>query len=255
MQLEHQFTVPVPVAQAWDVLLDVDRVAPCLPGATIESYEAHTVTGRVKLKVGPIQVTYTGTATVTEKDLAARRIVMDVAAKEARGTGTATATVNAVLTGRGQSTDVALTTDLQITGKPAQFGRGVILEVGNKLLGRFADCLAEQLGVSPALTATSATSAPDVPAAAGAPAAPAASEAATGEQSAAAAKDVAAATSSPEPQAVSTPSPLRRVPAGDEDAIDVLDAAGGAVLKRLLTVVGGAVLVVVLWRLLVRPRG
>jgi carbon monoxide dehydrogenase subunit G len=253
MQLEHQFTVPVPVEQAWDVLLDVDRVAPCLPGATVESYEGSTVTGRVKLKVGPIQVTYTGTATVTEQDLAARRIVMDVAAKEARGTGTATATVNAVLTGRGQSTDVALTTDLQITGKPAQFGRGVILEVGNKLLSRFADCLADDLGSGSQPTAT--TAAADVSAAAGAPAAAAASEAATGEQSAAAAKDVAAATSSPEPQAVSTPSPLRRVPAGDEDAIDVLDAAGGAVLKRLLTVVGGAVLVVVLWRLLVRPRG
>ena len=253
MQLEHQFTVPVPVEQAWDVLLDVDRVAPCLPGATVESYEGHTVKGRVKLKVGPIQVTYTGTATVTEKDVAARRIVMDVAAKEARGTGTAAATVHAVLTGRGQSTDVLVTTDLQITGKPAQFGRGVILEVGNKLLSRFADCLADQLvgGSQPAAT----TAAPAVSAAAGAPAAPAASEAVAGEQSAAAAKDVAAATSSPEPQAVSTPPPLRRVPAGDDDAIDVLDAAGGAVLKRLLTVVGGAVLVVVLWRLLVRPRG
>ena len=246
MQLEHQFTVPVPVAQAWDVLLDVERIAPCMPGATVESFDGETIEGRVKVKVGPIQVTYAGTAKFTEKDAAARKAVIEASAKEARGSGTAAATITAVLTESGSSTDVTVTTDLQITGKPAQFGRGVMVEVGNKLLGKFADCLAEELGAG-----GSATPEP----AAGAPAAPAASEAAAGEQAAAAAKDVAAATSSPRPQATTAPPPLRRVPAGNDDAVDLLDVAGAPVLKRLLPAVGVVVLLAVVWRLLVRPRG
>jgi len=256
MQLEHQFTVPVPVAQAWDVLLDVERIAPCLPGATVESFDGETIEGRVKVKVGPIQVTYTGTAKFTEKDEAARKAVIEASAQEARGPGTANATVTAVLTGSGQTTDVMVTTDLQITGRPAQFGRGVLVEVGNKLVGKFADCLAAELGAGGATAqaaAMPATSAPEP--AEGAPAAPAASGAAPGEQSAAAAKDVAAATSSPRPQATRTPPPLRRVPAADDDAVDLLDAAGAPLLKRVLPVVGAAVLLIVIWRLLVRPRG
>jgi carbon monoxide dehydrogenase subunit G len=246
MQLEHQFTVPVPVAQAWDVLLDVERIAPCMPGATVESFDGETIEGRVKVKVGPIQVTYAGTAKFTEKDAAARKAVIEASAKEARGSGTAAATITAVLTESGSSTDVTVTTDLQITGKPAQFGRGVMVEVGNKLLGKFADCLAHELGAG-----GSATPEP----AAGAPASPEVSGAAAGEQAAAAAKDVAAATSSPRPQATTAPPPLRRVPAGNDDAVDLLDVAGAPVLKRLLPAVGVAVLLVVVWRLLVRPRG
>ena len=147
MQLEHQFRVPVPVAQAWDVLLAVERIAPCMPGATVESFDGETIVGRVKVKVGPIQVTYTGTARFTDKDEAGRRAVIEASAKEARGSGTATATITAQLQDDGGSaTNVTVTTDLAITGKPAQFGRGVMEEVGNKLLARFADCLADTLG-------------------------------------------------------------------------------------------------------------
>ena len=100
MQLEHQFSVPVPVAQAWDVLLDVERIAPCMPGATVESFDGETIVGRVKVKVGPIQVTYSGTARFTDKDEAARRAVIEASAKEARGSGTATATITAAAAGR-----------------------------------------------------------------------------------------------------------------------------------------------------------
>ncbi|MCY7373030.1 MAG: SRPBCC family protein, partial [Spirochaetaceae bacterium] len=147
MQLEHEFTVPVPVAAAWDVLLDVERIAPCMPGATVESFDGETIVGRVKVKVGPIQVTYAGTARFVEKDVAGRRAVIDASAKEARGVGTAKATITALLHDEGaSSTRVTVTTDLAITGKPAQFGRGVMAEVGNKILGRFADCLAGELG-------------------------------------------------------------------------------------------------------------
>ena len=254
MQLEHHFTVPVPVGQAWDVLLDVERIAPCMPGATVESFDGETIEGRVKVKVGPIQVTYAGTAKFTEKDEAARRAVIEASAKEARGAGTANATITAVLTGSGSSTDVTVTTDLQITGKPAQFGRGVMVEVGNKLLGRFADCLAGELGSgSGGATTASPAAAPD--AAAGAPASPAAATAGSDRQAAAAAKDISASTSAPAPQATPVPPSLRRIPAGDDEAIDLLDAAGVPVLKRLLPVVGAVVLLLVIWRLLVRPRG
>ena len=262
MQLEHQFTVPVPAEQAWDVLLDVERIAPCMPGATVESFDGETVHGRVKVKVGPIQVTYTGTAHFTEKDQAARRAVIEASAKEARGPGTATATITAQLVDRGATTDVTVTTDLQITGKPAQFGRGVLVEVGNKLLGKFADCLADELGQGAATS--SAAASPAAPAettasaaepAAGAPAAPTAATAAPGEQTRAAADDIVASTSAGTPQATTPPPGLRRVPAGGDDAIDLLDVAGAPLLKRVLPAVGVAVLLLVVWRLLVRPRG
>jgi len=240
MQLEHQFMVPVPVAQAWDVLLDVERIAPCMPGATVESFDGETIHGRVKVKVGPIQVTYAGTAKFTEKDESALRAVIDASAKEARGPGTAAATITAQLSDRGGTTDVTVTTDLQITGKPAQFGRGVLVEVGNKLLGKFADCLAAELGggavgEAPAVGAV-ATTAPE-------------------EQTMAAAQEIAAGTASPRPQATTPPAALRRVPAGDDDVLDVLDVAGVPLLKRVLPVVGVAVLLLVVWRLLARPRG
>ena len=263
MQLEHQFSVPVPVAQAWDVLLDVERTAPCMPGATVESFDGRTVEGRMKVKVGPIQVTYAGTATFTEKDESARRAVIDASAKEARGPGTATATITAQLVDRGPSTDVTLTTDLDITGKPAQFGRGVIAEVGNKLLGRFADCLTQELGGAPAVTPAAAPVAAAAPVEASAPAEAAAQgetaaqaeTAAPGEQTKAAAQDIVASTSAAAPQATTAPPALRRVPAGDDDAIDLLEAAGVPVLKRALSVVGVAVVLLVVWRLLARPRG
>lgn len=233
MQLEHQFSVAVPVARAWDVLLDIERTAPCVPGATVESVDGETVHGRLKVKVGPIQVTYAGTARFTEKDEPARRAVLEATAKEARGPGTASAVVTAQLVDRGATTDVTLTTDLEVTGRPAQFGRGVMVEVGNKLLDKFAECLAAELGVEPVV-----------------PAAPA-----PGEQTRAAAKDIAASTSAAAPQATTPPPALRRVPAGGDDAVDVLDVAGAPLLKRVLPAVGVAVLLLVVWRLLVRPRG
>ena len=248
MQLEHQFSVPVPVAQAWDLLLDVERTAPCVPGATVESFDGETIHGRLKVKVGPIQVTYAGTARFTEKDESARRAVLHASAKEARGPGTATAVITAALVDRGGSTDVTLTTDLQITGRPAQFGRGVMVEVGNKLLDKFADCLAAGLGVDPAPAA--ATAAP-----AAATAAPAAAAATPGEETKSAARDIAAGTAAAAPQATVPPPALRRVPAGGDDGVDVLDVAGAPLLKRALPVVGVAVLLLVVWRLLARRRG
>ncbi|WP_448641543.1 SRPBCC family protein [Geodermatophilus sp. URMC 63] len=146
MQLENSFTVPVPVDEAWRVLLDIERIAPCMPGAALDSVEGDSFTGRVKVKLGPINLTYQGKASFVEKDEATHRAVIDGRGKDQRGNGTAAALITAKLKGEGDSTRVDVLTDLNITGRPAQFGRGVMTDVGNKLLGQFADKLAAQLG-------------------------------------------------------------------------------------------------------------
>ncbi|WP_028798588.1 SRPBCC family protein [Streptomyces sp. 142MFCol3.1] len=146
MDLHHEFTVPVPVEEAWHVLLDIERVAPCMPGTTVEEYDGKSVTGSVKVKVGPITLTYRGSAVFEEQDAKAHRLVLVATGKEVRGQGTARARVTGTLDGRADGTLVSVRTDLTVTGRPAQFGRGVMAEVGDRLVGRFADCLAGRLG-------------------------------------------------------------------------------------------------------------
>jgi carbon monoxide dehydrogenase subunit G len=145
MELHHEFTVPVPVGDAWHALLDIERIAPCLPGAVVEDYDGKTVTGSVKVKVGPVTVAYRGTAVFEEQDEAAHRMVLVASGRETRGQGTARATVTGTLTERDGGTAVSVRTDLTVTGRPAQFGRGVLAEVGDRLVGQFASCLAERL--------------------------------------------------------------------------------------------------------------
>lgn len=148
MELEHQFTVPVPVDRAWEVLLDVEKIAPCMPGAVIDSVDGDSFTGQVKVKVGPITVAYSGKASFLEKDATAHRAVVEAKGRETRGSGTAAATVTASMADEGGSARVTVVTDLAITGRPAQFGRGVLNDVGNKLIGQFADCLATTITTS-----------------------------------------------------------------------------------------------------------
>ena len=145
MELEHSFTVPVPKSRAWDVLLDVERVAPCMPGATLDSVDGDEIRGRIKVKVGPINMTYAGTARFVERDKDAGVVTLEASGKETRGAGTASASVRSVLVDRGQETDVKVMTKLNVTGKPAQFGRGVMNEVGGRLLTIFATNLAALL--------------------------------------------------------------------------------------------------------------
>ena len=146
MKLEHSFTVPADLEQAWQLLLDIERIAPCMPGAALDSVTGDDFTGRVKVKLGPINLTYQGKASFVEKDAAAHKAVIDARGKDQRGNGTAAATITANLKPEGTNTRVDVVTDLNITGRPAQFGRGVMTDVGNKLLGQFADKLAAQLG-------------------------------------------------------------------------------------------------------------
>jgi carbon monoxide dehydrogenase subunit G len=145
MELEHSFSVPVPAERAWDVLLDVERVAPCMPGATLDSVEGDSIAGKIKVKVGPITMTYAGTAKFTERDRDAGVVTLEASGKETRGAGTASASVRSQLTPEGDHTRVTVHTTLNVTGKPAQFGRGVMTEVGGKLIGIFADNLAAML--------------------------------------------------------------------------------------------------------------
>ncbi|MER6572982.1 SRPBCC family protein [Streptomyces sp. NPDC001093] len=145
MELHHEFTVPVPVGDAWHALLDIERVAPCLPGAVVEDYDGKTVTGSVKVKVGPVTVAYRGTAVFEEQDESAHRMVLVASGRETRGQGTARATVSGTLTERDGGTAVSVRTDLTVTGRPAQFGRGVLAEVGDRLVSQFASCLADRL--------------------------------------------------------------------------------------------------------------
>lgn len=182
MQLEHSFTVPAAIDDAWKVLLDIELIAPCMPGAAIDSVDGDDFTGTVKVKLGPIGLTYKGKASFVEKDEATHRAVIDAQGRDARGNGTAKAKVSATLTEQSPSqTKVDVITDLDITGKPAQFGRGVMVDVGNKLIGQFADCLAGKLaGGGPAAEAAAASVAaePSTTAAGadGAPVAPAGAE-------------------------------------------------------------------------------
>src|SRR6202161_3037451 len=147
MELDHSFTVPVPPDQAWDVLLDVQRIAPCMPGATVDTVDGDDVVGRLKVKVGPVALTYKGTATFKDRDSSDRSLLVEASGKELRGAGTASATVRAALQPDNEpdATLVTLHTTLSVTGRPAQFGRGVIAEVGSRLIDKFADNLARQL--------------------------------------------------------------------------------------------------------------
>ena len=147
MQLNHRFTVPASIDETWSAFNDLERIAPCFPGAALTSVEGDEFTGTCKFKLGPISMQYGGSGTFLERDEAAYRAVIEAKGKDKRGNGTAAATVTAQLIADGDaSTNVEVVTDLAITGKPAQFGRGVMQDVSDKLLGQFATCLETKLG-------------------------------------------------------------------------------------------------------------
>lgn len=138
MELVHDFTVPVPADQAYALLVDLEKVGPCMPGAVITSVDGDSFEGGMKIKLGPIAMTFKGDGELVEKDPAAGRAVIQARGRDAKGNGGAQATVTANLTERGGVTDVHVVTDLNVTGKAAQFGGGVMRDVSNRMLAQFA---------------------------------------------------------------------------------------------------------------------
>ena len=146
MELTHTFTVPTPVAETWAHFQDIAALAECFPGAQVTSADENTFEGTCKVKLGPIALVYAGSGTFVERDEAAHAFVVDAKGKDKRGNGTAGAKVRLSMAEADGGTAVEVVTDLAITGKPAQFGRGVMQDVSDKLLGQFVSCLEERLG-------------------------------------------------------------------------------------------------------------
>ena len=244
IELDNSFTVPVPPEQAWDVLLDVERIAPCMPGASVTSVEGDEITGQVKVKLGPLSLSYKGTAKFTEKDQANHAIAIEASGKETRGAGTASATVQAALKPADTegSTLVSIHTSLNVTGRPAQFGRSLLPEVSGKLITQFATNLEAMI------TADGAT-ATETPAE-GAPAeATDATEAGSGESAVTTAGTPTAGT-----PAAATPTltqPAAVLPQ-QEDSLNLIKLVGGPILKRVIPVAAAAALIAIFGR---RIRG
>ncbi|WP_053202502.1 SRPBCC family protein [Jiangella muralis] len=209
MEIANTFTVPVPVEEAWRVLLDVERVAPCMPGATLDSVDGDEFTGRVKAKVGPVSLSYKGRARFESVDEQSRTAVIAARGKDSHGNGTAAATVTMHLVDDGPAARVELLTELDITGRPAQLGRGVMTDVANAIIGQFAKALARQLAATPPASPGDGRPAGGHPAAGGQP---------DGE---------------PAPARAATHAPARVRDDAVPDAIDVLGITSRSVLRRL----------------------
>jgi carbon monoxide dehydrogenase subunit G len=237
MEMDHSFTVPVPPDRAWDVLLDVEKIAPCMPGASVDEFDGEVVTGRIKVKVGPVSLTYRGTAKFTERDPDAKVIVLEASGKETRGAGTASATVRATLEpdSGGEATKASMHTTMNVTGRPAQFGRGVMVEVGSKLVEQFAQNLRQLI---------------------------AGDDAAGGSDDGASAGEAAAATSQdgpghtqPSPVVPATATAAAQPPAASAESINLVKLVGPAILKRVVPVAAVAAALALLGRRLFRRGG
>src|SRR3954451_13689184 len=230
MDLTHHFSVPTPVEETWGHFQDIASVAECFPGAQVTSAEEDSFSGTVKVKLGPIALVYTGSGTFVEKDDTAHRFVVDAKGKDKRGNGTAGAKVTLTMDSTAAGgTDVSVHTDLAITGKPAQFGRGVMQDVSDKLLGQFVSCLEQRMGEGDGSTAEAPPAA--VPTEGAPPAAPAAPAPPSAPAEPAVAADAAAAAAAPAPaEPVATPAATSATPGarkaaapagGSDDALDL----------------------------------
>jgi carbon monoxide dehydrogenase subunit G len=247
MELSNEFVVPIGVDEAWTLLTDVERIAPCMPGAELQEVQGDEYRGVVKIKVGPISAQYKGKAMFVEKDEGGHRAVLRAEGRDVRGQGNANATITATLVPEGEGTKVNVVTDLTITGRAAQFGRGVLADVSTRLLGQFVSCLETKVlaGVG------AATGAAEAQAGAGAPAGAsdaglASSGNGAGSSSGAAPLAAPTATGSPPPGG---PRTVSYEPA---EPVNLLETAGAPVLKRLIPAVVGALLAFWLQRRLLR---
>lgn len=231
MELSNEFEVPVPIEQAWEILTDIERIAPCLPGAQLQEVEGEHYRGIVKVKVGPITAQYKGEAIMVERDDAAHVALLQASGRDTRGAGNASASIKAELTDQGDVTHVSVVTDLTVTGKVAQFGRGVLADVSAKLLDQFVvnletTVLAEELADAGAELELEALTTDDP------------LEAEVAAEAATAAFDAAEAALDlvDHPDVALADSPVvRRVESPEPEPVDLLQAAGAPVGKRVVT--------------------
>jgi uncharacterized protein len=245
MELQHTFTVPIGIDEAWTAFTDIERIAPCLPGAVITSVDGDSFAGTAKVKLGPIALQYSGRGTWVSRDEATYAAVIDAQGKDKRGNGTAGAVIRARLEPlggggggggeAGSSTTVVLDTELKITGRPAQFGRGVIQDVGTQILDQFAACLATRLAPDPAPSSGAGPSDPEPTAATSAPASAPTSAPTAVEPD-------------PPPLPIDPPAEAVRAPSAEPAELDLGNVVGSVLLKRLRPVVAGAAVVgVIIW--------
>lgn len=223
MELSHEFRVDVAVDRAWSMLTDIERIAPCMPGAELHEVEGDEYRGVVKVKVGPISAQYKGKATFVERDDGAHRAVVRAEGRETRGQGNANATITASLAPDGDGTRVSIVTDLTITGRVAQLGRGVLADVSGKLLTEFVSRLEADV-----LSANGSRDA---------------------ERSAvpSAVADAVVESNRPAPPGDDAPQ-VRRIEQAPAEPVDLLGTAGVPVLKRLLPLAAALVVLSVLLR-------
>lgn len=261
MELSNDFRVSVPVDEAWKVLTDVERIAPCLPGAQLQEVEGDEYRGIVKVKVGPITAQYKGAATFVERDDTNHRAVLRAEGRDTRGAGNASATITATLEPHETGTSVKVVTDLTVTGKVAQFGRGVLADVSAKLLKQFVECLEADLSSSGGTAAAStdepaAAEADEVPDAAegtgskAATSGDAAGEGATaptaeGPPAAPVGSNGSKTSSSPNGQASSGP---RRIDSPEAEPVDIVAFTPDAIKRALPAIAALVVLLLVLRR-------
>ena len=256
MELSNEFVVPVAVDEAWVLLTDVERIAPCMPGAELQEIDGAEYRGVVKVKVGPITAQYKGKATFVEKDDAGHRAVLRAEGRDTRGQGNANATITATLVPEGSGTKVTVVTDLAITGRAAQFGRGVMADVSTKLLGQFVSCLENNVlgAAAPAEVGASregaAASAGGAPAPSGGPV----TREPGGASDAALVGAPSGTNGSKSEPAATVSSGPRQVTSKPAEPVDLLGTAGSPVVKRLLPAVVGALIAFIIGRRLRRRR-
>ncbi|MEJ2861276.1 SRPBCC family protein [Actinomycetospora flava] len=290
MKLENEFTVPVDIDTVFDALNDPEKVTPCFPGATLDSHDGDDFTGTVKVKLGPISMTYKGKGTFVERDKTNHKVVVDAQGRDSRGNGTASAKATLTMADAGGGkTKVTVLTEMQVTGKPAQFGRGVMSDVGDKILGQFASCLADEFGSSS--SGPAAATVADTASSGGNGTGPAAETVAAGGSDSGAAPVTAppsptpVASGSGAPAAASMPSTVAEAAKADSgakpgasvggvasaagqaaaqpsqprrqqvEAIDLLDSSREAVLKRLAPVGIGAGVLAAIIAIILIARG
>ena len=264
MDLQHTFTVPIGIDEAWTAFNDLEGIAPCFPGAVITSVDGDDFTGTAKVKLGPIALMYSGKGEWVSRDNTAYKAVIEAMGKDKRGNGTASATISARLESEGPSmTTVVVDTDLRITGRPAQFGRGVIQDVGGKILDQFATCLSTRMGQEgepPAeVPASAGPATADTPAAVGVAAAGATSPDPAPAGPTAAAPTAAgspspAASSAAAPPTPPRPAVARSAPPSEPLELDLGGVVGPVLFKRYGPIAAACLVTAIITWLLARRR-